>query len=523
MATFKIHEDQENHALQAARKENAETSAANLQRRALGDLNQLSCNQQRNTKFTGPTDIENLRLNDGNKFPRKPTKFDKPVLPPVSQFRAFSVYEDKPPQNDTKKREPQYKPFSVFEDKANEKIFIKDVKEDIDPEASIKQELDSENDVHTALVAVPKDRFPLQDKFRDVSMSSPMSLSFDNSMSSLSIPKSDKKHQDEIPRTSSRVDRELFYTVAEYREDIYVYMRDIEAKHRASPGYMRKQPDISYGMRAILVDWLAEVCEEYKLQAETLHLAVSYVDRFLSYMSVVRAKLQLVGTSAMFIASKYEEIYPPDVNEFVYITDDTYTKKQVLRMEHLILKVLSFDLSTPTSLAFISHFCISNRLSRKIEYLAMYIAELSLLEADPYLQFRASIIGASALATARHCLLCKRCNSEDTSPPESVVGSLPNTSCLAAAWSEQLAAASGYTTGQLEACMRELARTHSNAQAQPHQAIPEKYKCNKFESVSTIAARPIYHVPKYQPPTPAPTASRPAPEAGPADQPIQAS
>ena len=56
-------------------------------------------------------------------------------------------------------------------------------------------------------------------------------------------------------------------------------------------------------------------------------------------MSVLRGKLQLVGTAAMFIAAKFEEIYPPDLAEFVYITDDTYSKKQVLRMEHLILKV----------------------------------------------------------------------------------------------------------------------------------------------------------------------------------------
>lgn len=66
---------------------------------------------------------------------------------------------------------------------------------------------------------------------------------------------------------------------------------------------MKKQPDITYSMRSILVDWLVEVTEEYKLQTETLYLAVSYIDRFLSYMSVVRAKLQLVGTAAMFIAA----------------------------------------------------------------------------------------------------------------------------------------------------------------------------------------------------------------------------
>merc|ERR1719431_2319145 len=103
--------------------------------------------------------------------------------------------------------------------------------------------------------------------------------------------------------------------------------------------YMDKQPDITHNMRQILVDWLVEVSEEYKLQTETLYLAVNFIDRFLSLMSVQRAKLQLVGTAAMFIASKFEEIYPPDVTEFVYITDDTYTKRQVLRMEHLVRHV----------------------------------------------------------------------------------------------------------------------------------------------------------------------------------------
>lgn len=66
---------------------------------------------------------------------------------------------------------------------------------------------------------------------------------------------------------------------------------------------MRRQPDVSYTMRTILVDWLVEVAQEYKLQSETLFLAVSFIDRFLSVMSVVKSKLQLLGTAAMFVAS----------------------------------------------------------------------------------------------------------------------------------------------------------------------------------------------------------------------------
>ena len=67
--------------------------------------------------------------------------------------------------------------------------------------------------------------------------------------------------------------------------------------------YMTKQPDITFPMRSILVDWLVEVSEEYKLDTETIYLAVNYIDRFLSYMSVQRARLQLVGTACMFIAA----------------------------------------------------------------------------------------------------------------------------------------------------------------------------------------------------------------------------
>lgn len=72
---------------------------------------------------------------------------------------------------------------------------------------------------------------------------------------------------------------------------------------------MRRQPDVTYSMRAILVDWLVEVAQEYKLQNETLYLAISFIDRFLSLMSVVRAKLQLLGTAAMFVASYVAELF----------------------------------------------------------------------------------------------------------------------------------------------------------------------------------------------------------------------
>ena len=92
---------------------------------------------------------------------------------------------------------------------------------------------------------------------------------------------------------------------------------------------MRKQRDINHNMRTILVDWLVEVGEEYRMHGQTLHMSVNFIDRFLSEVSVQRGKLQLVGIACMMIASKYEEIYPPSSQEFTYITDNTYTIAQV--------------------------------------------------------------------------------------------------------------------------------------------------------------------------------------------------
>jgi cyclin B len=76
---------------------------------------------------------------------------------------------------------------------------------------------------------------------------------------------------------------------------------------------MEAQPDVNEKMRDILIDWLVEVHLKYKLVPETLYLTVSLIDKYLEKVVVNREKLQLVGVTAMLIASKYEEIYAPEV------------------------------------------------------------------------------------------------------------------------------------------------------------------------------------------------------------------
>lgn len=257
--------------------------------------------------------------------------------------------------------------------------------------------------------------------------------------------------------------------VPEYAAEIHTYLREMEEKTRPKAGYMRKQPDITTSMRAILVDWLVEVGEEYKLQNETLYLAVNYIDRFLSSMSVLRGKLQLVGTAAMLLASKFEEIYPPEVAEFVYITDDTYTKKQVLRMEHLVLKVLSFDLAAPTINQFLTQYVLNHSVGKQVECLAMYLSELSLVDSEPFLKYLPSQTAAAAYILANH----------------TVTGG---------SWPKALTEMSGYNLEDLIPCVEDLHKTYLNAPQHAQQSIREKYKGPKYHEVSLIEAPVKLHL-----------------------------
>ncbi|KAL6572459.1 Cyclin [Orobanche minor] len=142
-----------------------------------------------------------------------------------------------------------------------------------------------------------------------------------------------------------------------YVSDIYEYLHNMEVKIRPLPDYLEKiQKDVSINMRGILIDWLVEVADEYKLQSDTLYLTISYIDRFLSVSAINRRRLQLLGVSSMLIASKYEEMSPPHVEDFCYITDNTYNKAEIVKMEEDVLKALRFEMGSPTVMTFLRRF-----------------------------------------------------------------------------------------------------------------------------------------------------------------------
>uniref|UniRef100_A0A8C3MT16 G2/mitotic-specific cyclin-B3 n=1 Tax=Geospiza parvula TaxID=87175 RepID=A0A8C3MT16_GEOPR len=197
------------------------------------------------------------------------------------------------------------------------------------------------------------------------------------------------------------IDREQLgdpYANAEYAKEIFEYMREREEKFML-PDYMEKQTDISGDMRAILVDWMVEVQENFELNHETLYLAVKLVDHYLVEVVSMREKLQLIGSTAILIASKFEERCPPCVDDFLYICDDAYKREELIAMEMSILSTLKFDINIPIPYRFLRRFAKCARATMETLTLARFLCEMTLQEYD-YARESPSKLAASCLLLA---------------------------------------------------------------------------------------------------------------------------
>ena len=105
---------------------------------------------------------------------------------------------------------------------------------------------------------------------------------------------------------------------------------------------MKMQNDINEQMRAILIDWLIEVHYRFRLKSETLFQTVWIIDTYLSKYPIIRARLQLLGIASLLISCKSQEIYYPQLNELIDITDGAYIKNELIEMETHVLKFLNF-------------------------------------------------------------------------------------------------------------------------------------------------------------------------------------
>lgn len=163
------------------------------------------------------------------------------------------------------------------------------------------------------------------------------------------------------------------------------------------PNYMRShQNDINEKMRVILYNWLVDVHEKWKLSSETLYLTFNLIDRYLGIIYTYREQLQCVGVAALLIACKYEEIYFPEITDFSEITDNSFSKQQILDKELEILSCLEFNVTVPSALRFFEVFNVHIKLDGPEKSCALYLIELAAFDYN-MLNYRPSLIAASCI------------------------------------------------------------------------------------------------------------------------------
>ncbi|KAM7039933.1 PREDICTED: G2/mitotic-specific cyclin-B2 [Sturnus vulgaris] len=248
---------------------------------------------------------------------------------------------------------------------------------------------------------------------------------------------------------------------SDYVKDIYLYLRELELQQSVRPHYLDGRTT-NGRMRAILVDWLVQVHSRFRLLQETLYMCVAIMDRFLQSYPVPRKKLQLVGVTALLVASKYEEILSPDVADFVYITDNAYTSNEIREMEMVILKELNFDLGRPLPIHFLRRASKAGEADAKQHTLAKYLMELTLIDYD-MVHHRPSEIAAAALCLSQKVLGHNK-------------------------WGTKQQYYTGYAEDSLVMTMKHMAKNvvKVNEKLTKYTAIKNKYASSKLLTISTI-------------------------------------
>ncbi|XP_055529434.1 G2/mitotic-specific cyclin-B [Wyeomyia smithii] len=253
--------------------------------------------------------------------------------------------------------------------------------------------------------------------------------------------------------------------VSEYVNDIYKYLNDLEDAFAIKENFLDNHKQINHKMRTILIDWINEVHYQFKLEIDTYHMTVSIIDRYLQLVTdTPKKELQLVGVTAMFIASKYEELFPPDISDFAYITDDTYKKRQILNMEKQIVKTLGYHLGKPLPTHFLRRFSKAAVANDKHHLAAKYLIELASIDYTTA-HFKPSEIAAAALYISLYLFPL-------ATSTESIV------------WTKTLEHYTQYTVEHLTPIVQRLANVVKSTPTSKVQAVYSKYRSSKFEKIS---------------------------------------
>ena len=216
------------------------------------------------------------------------------------------------------------------------------------------------------------------------------STSIKNETTELNISKEMVIYFDTIHITNVQIPKDYLNTI--YYNLLVEEGHDITSKPVHT--YMKKQKEINDQMRSILVDWIIDVHHKFGFTDETLFMTVSIIDRYCSSEQISRIKYQCLGITALMIACKHEEINVPKVEDFIYITDNAYTKEEVFKMENDVLSKLNFELLYPSPIKFYEYLSLHFNFSKKYHFLGKYLMETFLLDLK-YVKYKPSVISCA--------------------------------------------------------------------------------------------------------------------------------
>ena len=216
------------------------------------------------------------------------------------------------------------------------------------------------------------------------------STSIKNETTELNISKEIVIYFDTIHITNVQIPKDYLNTI--YYNLLVEEGHDITSKPVHT--YMKKQKEINDQMRSILVDWIIDVHHKFGFTDETLFMTVSIIDRYCSSEQISRIKYQCLGITALMIACKHEEINVPKVEDFIYITDNAYTKEEVFKMENDVLSKLNFELLYPSPIKFYEYLSLHFNFSKKYHFLGKYLMETFLLDLK-YVKYKPSVISCA--------------------------------------------------------------------------------------------------------------------------------
>ena len=160
--------------------------------------------------------------------------------------------------------------------------------------------------------------------------------------------------------------------------------------------------------RSIIFNWLVKNNFKWKLKDDTIFMAMNLMDRYISKYPTKNSEFQLIGISSYLIASKYEDIYPPYLDELSQICNYIYSNDDIIKKEYDILSGLNFDILYNSSYKYLTFLhSVTDKENMKLLYLAQFILELT-LENLEILEHSQCLRAISALFLAKKILQIKK-------------------------------------------------------------------------------------------------------------------